>query len=155
MDVDDIKMVGWTIIPNRGREVDILRQVAFWLDEDSPYFKKMNSVAEVRMEMIRLPCGIMTRNVSIFNISLGKFVNNFTNVPDDAVKIEIAAGRFAVFETDRESDVDNLADTIRMFSRCVFYGWIKEHRDMVSLQNFTFERYINKKVYIYVPISVK
>ena len=86
---------------------------------------------------------------------LGPVVNNFTNVPDDAVKIEIAAGRFAVFETDRESDVDNLADTIRMFSRCVFYGWIKEHRDMVSLQNFTFERYINKKVYIYVPISVK
>ena len=60
------------------------------------------------------------------------------------MKIEITAGRFAVFETDRESDVDNLADTIRMFSR-----------DMVSLQNFTFERYINKKVYIYVPISVK
>ena len=56
---------------------------------------------------------------------LGPVVNNFTNVPDDAVKIEIAAGRFAVFETDRESDVDNLADTIRMFSRCVFYGWIK------------------------------
>lgn len=45
MDVDDIKMVGWTIIPNRGREVDIPAQVAFWLDEDSPYFKKMNSVA--------------------------------------------------------------------------------------------------------------
>ena len=72
MDVDDIKMVGWTIIPNRGREVDIPAQVAFWLDEDSPYFKKMNSVAEVRMEMIRLPCGIMTRNVSIFNISLDR-----------------------------------------------------------------------------------
>ena len=45
MDVDDIKMVGWTIIPNRGREVDIPAQIAFWLDEDSPYFKKMNSVA--------------------------------------------------------------------------------------------------------------
>ena len=69
--------------------------------------------------------------------------------------ISTSRPRFAVFETDRESDVDNLADTIRMFSRCVFYGWIKEHRDMVSLQNFTFERYINKKVYIYVPISVK
>ena len=40
MDVDDIKMVGWTIIPNRGREVDIPAQVAFWLDEDSPYFQE-------------------------------------------------------------------------------------------------------------------
>lgn len=72
MDVDDIKMVGWTIIPNRGREVDIPAQIAFWLDEDSPYFKKMNSVAGSANGNVRLPCGIMTRNVSIFNMSLDR-----------------------------------------------------------------------------------
>jgi len=155
MDVDDIKMVGWTIIPNRGREVDIPAQVAFWLDEDSPYFKKMNSVAGSANGNDKIAMWYHDPECINIQYVLGPVVNNFTNVPDDAVKIEIAAGRFAVFETDRESDVDNLADTIRMFSRCVFYGWIKEHRDMVSLQNFTFERYINKKVYIYVPISVK
>lgn len=155
MDVDDIKMVGWTIIPNRGREVDIPAQVAFWLDEDSPYFKTMNSVAGSTNGNDKIAMWYHDPECINIQYILGPVVNNFTNVPDDAVKIEIAAGRFAVFETDRESDVDNLADTIRMFSRCVFYGWIKEHRDMVSLQNFTFERYINKKVYIYVPISVK
>lgn len=155
MDVDDIKMVGWTIIPNRGREVDIPAQVAFWLDEDSPYFKKMNSVAGRANGNDKIAMWYHDPECINIQYVLGPVVNNFTNVPEDAVKIEIAAGRFAVFETDRESDVDNLADTIRMFSRCVFYGWIKEHRDMVSLQNFTFERYINKKVYIYVPISVK
>lgn len=155
MDIDDIKMIGWTIIPNRGREVDIPAQVAFWLDEDSPYFKKMNSVAGSANENDKIAMWYHDPECINIQYILGPVVNNFTNVPDDAVKIEIAAGRFAVFETDRESDVDNLADTIRMFSRCVFYGWIKEHRDMVSLQNFTFERYINKKVYIYVPISVK
>lgn len=155
MDVDDIKMVGWTIIPNRGREVDIPAQIAFWPDEDSPYFKKMNSVARSANGNDKIAMWYHDPECINIQYVLGPVVNNFTNVPDDAVKIEIAAGRFAVFETDRESDVDNLADTIRMFSRCVFYGWIKEHRDMVSLQNFTFERYINKKVYIYVPIRVK
>ena len=155
MDVDDIKMVGWTIIPNRGREVDIPAQVAFWLDEDSPYVKKMNSVAGSANGNDKIAMWYHDPECINIQYVLGPVVNNFTNVTDDAVKIEITAGRFAVFETDRESDVDNLADTIRMFSRCVFYGWIKEHRDMVSLQNFTFERYINKKVYIYVPISVK
>ena len=155
MDVDDIKMVGWTIIPNRGREVDIPAQIAFWLDEDSPDFKKMNSVAGSANGNDKIAMWYHDPECINIQYVLGPVVNNFTNVPDDAVKIEIAAGRFAVFETDRESDVDNLADTIRMFSRCVFYGWIKEHRDMVSLQNFTFERYINKKVYIYVPIRVK
>ena len=155
MDVDDIKMVGWTIIPNRGREVDIPAQIAFWLDEDSPYFKKMTSVAGSANGNDKIAMWYHDPECINIQYVLGPVVNNFTNVPDDAVKIEIAAGRFAVFETDRESDVDNLADTIRMFSRCVFYGWIKEHRDMVSLQNFTFERYINKKVYIFVPIRVK
>ena len=155
MDIDDIKMVGWTIIPNRGREVDIPAQAAFWLDEDSPYFKKMHSVAGSANGNDKIAMWYHDPECINIQYVLGPVVNNFTNVPEDAVKIEIAAGRFAVFETDRESDVDNLADTIRMFSRCVFYGWIKEHRDMVSLQNFTFERYINKKVYIYVPISVK
>lgn len=155
MDVDNIKMVGWTIIPNRGREVDIPAQVAFWLDEDSPYFKKMNSVAGSANGNDKIAMWYHDPECVNIEYILGPVVNSFANVPEDAVQIEISAGRFAVFETDRESDVDNLADTIRMFSRCVFYGWIKEHRDMISLQNFTFERYINKKVYIYVPISVK
>lgn len=155
MDVDDIKMVGWTIIPNRGREVDIPAQVAFWLDEDSPYFKKMSSVVGSTNGNDKIAMWYHDPECVNIEYILGPVVNSFANVPEDAVQIEISAGRFAVFETDRENDVDNLADTIRMFSRCVFYGWIKEHRDMISLQNFTFERYINKKVYIYVPISVK
>lgn len=155
MDIDDIKMVGWTIISNRGREVDIPAQVAFWLDEDSPYFKKMNSVAGSTNGNDKIAMWYHDPECVNIEYILGPVVNSFANVPEDAVQIEISAGRFAVFETDRENDVDNLADTIRMFSRCVFYGWIKEHRDMISLQNFTFERYINKKVYIYVPISVK
>ena len=155
MDIDNIKMVGWTIISNRGREVDIPAQVAFWLDEDSPYFQKMNSVASKANGNDKIAMWYHDPETVNIEYILGPVVNSFANVPDDAIQIEITAGRFAVFETDRESDVDNLADTIRMFSRCVFYGWIKEHRDMISLQNFTFERYINKKVYIYVPISVK
>lgn len=155
MDIDNIKMVGWTIIPNRGREVDIPAQVAFWLDEDSAYFKKMNSVVGSTNGNDKIAMWYHDAECVNIEYILGPVVNSFANVPEDAIQIEINAGRFAVFETDRESDVDNLADTIRMFSRCVFYGWIKEHRELISLQNFTFERYINKKVYIYVPISVK
>lgn len=153
MDVDNIKMIGWTIIPNRGKEIDIPAQVAFWLNEDSPYFKKINSVAGVSKGNDKIAMWYHDPECVNIEYILGPVVNSFANVPKDAVQIEITAGRFAVFETERESDADNLSDTIRMFSRCVFYGWIKEHRDMISLQNFTFERYINKKVYIYVPIN--
>ena len=91
MDVDDIKMVGWTIIPNRGREVDIPAQIAFWLDEDSPYFKKMNSVAGSANGNDKIAMWYHDPECINIQYVLGPVVNNFTNVPDDAVKIEIAA----------------------------------------------------------------
>ena len=89
MDVDDIKMVGWTIIPNRGREVDIPAQVAFWIDEDSPYFKKMNSVAGSANGNDKIAMWYHDPECINIQYVLGPVVNNFTNVPEDAVKIAI------------------------------------------------------------------
>ena len=40
IDMDEIKMAGWTIIANR-READIPAQLAFWLDEHSPQYRKL------------------------------------------------------------------------------------------------------------------
>ena len=68
------------------------------------------------------------------------------------VQVTIKGGNYAIFETDKECDRNNLGETIRMFSRCVFFGWIKENRERIDFFRFTFERYINDKVYIYVQI---
>ena len=43
IDMDEIKMAGWTIIANR-READIPAQLAFWLDEHSPQYRKLNAL---------------------------------------------------------------------------------------------------------------
>ena len=75
---------------------------------------------------------------------LGPIVESFDNLPEDAFQVTIAAGRYAVFESDQE-----------MFARCVLYGWIREHRDELSLQRLTFERYTSQKMYLYVPVSEK
>ena len=42
-ELDEIKMAGWTIIANR-READIPAQLAFWLDEHSPQYRKLNAL---------------------------------------------------------------------------------------------------------------
>ena len=76
-------MVGWTIIPNRGREVDIPAQIAFWLDEDSPYFKKMNSVAGSANGNDKIAMWYHDPECINIQYVLGPVVNNFTNVPDD------------------------------------------------------------------------
>ena len=86
---------------------------------------------------------------------LGPIVESFDNLPEDAFQVTIAAGRYAVFESDQENDMENLPETVRMFARCVLYGWIREHRDELSLQRLTFERYTSQKMYLYVPVSEK
>ena len=43
IDMDEIKMAGWTIIANR-READIPAQLAFWLDEHSPQYRELNAL---------------------------------------------------------------------------------------------------------------
>ena len=86
---------------------------------------------------------------------LGPIVESFDNLPEDAFQVTIAAGRYAVFESDQENDMENLPETVRMFARCVLYGWIREHRDELSLQRLTFEWYTSQKMYLYVPVSEK
>ena len=49
--------------------------------------------------------------------------------------------------------MENLPETVRMFARCVLYGWIREHRDMLCLQRVSFERYTDQKMYLYVPVN--
>ena len=152
IDMDEIKMAGWTIIANR-READIPAQLAFWLDEHSPQYRKLNALTGE--EKGRDKIALWYQEKENIEYILGPIVESFDNLPEDAFQVRIAAGRYAVFESDQENDMENLPETVRMFARCVLYGWIREHRDELSLQRLTFERYTSQKMYLYVPVSEK
>lgn len=149
--IDELKMIGHTVIPDRGNDVDIPAQISYWVDKDFPSVRTMRlqNNTEIREDKIAM----WYHDAECINIEyiLGPVVSDFENVPDDMVQVTISAGEYIVFESNKESDREDLAETIRMFSRCVFYGWIKEHRSEVDFNRFTFERYINDKAYIYVP----
>ena len=150
--MDEIKMAGWTIIANR-READIPAQLAFWLDEHSPQYRKLNALTGE--EKGRDKIALWYQEKENIEYILGPIVESFDNLPEDAFQVTIAAGRYAVFESDQENDMENLPETVRMFARCVLYGWIREHRDELSLQRLTFEWYTSQKMYLYVPVSEK
>ena len=152
IDMDEIKMAGWTIIANR-READIPAQLAFWLDEHSPQYRKLNALTGE--EKGRDKIALWYQEKENIEYILGPIVESFDNLPEDAFQVTIAAGRYAVFESDQENDMENLPETVRMFARCVLYGWIREHRDELSLQRLTFEWYTSQKMYLYVPVSEK
>lgn len=149
--IDELKMIGRTVIPDRGDEVDIPAQIAFWIDRDFPSIRNMRrkNNTEIREDKIAM----WYHDEDCINIEyiLGPVVSDFQEVPEDMIPITICGGEYIVFETNKDSDRENIAETIRMFSRCVFFGWIQENRDQVDFNRFTFERYVNDKVYIYVP----
>lgn len=148
--MDEIKMAGWTIIANR-READIPAQLAFWLDKHSLQYQKLNTLSEEGKGRDKI--ALWYREKKNIEYILGSIVDSFDGIPEDAFQVTIAAGRYAVFESDQENDMENLPETVRMFARCVLYGWIREHRDMLCLQRVSFERYTDQKMYLYVPVN--
>lgn len=43
--------------------------------------------------------------------------------------------------------------TPAIFARCIFFGWSKEYEDRIDYKRCSFERYVNNKVYFYVPVK--
>ena len=87
-----------------------------------------------------------------YDYILGPVVAEFGNLPDNVRNFTVEGGKYAVFETLEESDEANLADTYRMLTRLVFYGWIKENRVRVNLNKLTYVRYYDRKLHFYVPL---
>lgn len=85
---------------------------------------------------------------------LGPVVQEFPDkIPEKMIKVTLEEGKYAIFETDKISDERDITETLRMYIRCIFYGWVKEYRDRVDLKRITFERYVDCKIYFYVPVN--
>ena len=87
--MDEIKMAGWTIIANR-READIPAQLAFWLDEHSPQYRKLNALTGE--EKGRDKIALWYQEKENIEYILGPIVESFDNLPEDAFQVTIGAG---------------------------------------------------------------
>ena len=147
-------MIGHSVIEADGGDADLPAQVCYWLDKDFPCLEntRFSCNKERREEKIALWFHISEKeNVDYI---LGPVVDDFEDdIPEEMIPVTVKGGKYAMFESNKPSDKDDLAETLRMFTRCAFYGWIKEHEDMVDLTRITFERYIDNKIYLYVPIK--
>ena len=154
LEMKEIKMIGHSVIEADSDDADLPAQVCYWLDKDFPCLEntRFSCNKERREEKIALWYHRLEKE-SVDYI-LGPVVEEFEDdIPQEMIPVKIPGGRYAMFETGKDSDKDGLAETIRMFIRCAFYGWIKEHEEMIDLTRITFERYIDNKIYLYVPIK--
>ena len=154
VEMEEIHMIGHTVIPSKGAEVDIPAQVSYWIGKEFPCLKNTRYECNVAVQEDKIALWYQEEDSGDIEYILGPVVESFDeDIPKEMIKVTLQAGKYAIFETEKTTDEEDVAETLRMYTRCVFFGWIKEHRDRVDLTRLTFERYENGKIYLYVPVN--
>lgn len=152
--IKSLLVEGKTILPSKGDDMDIPAQINYWLGREFPC--QNNSRLEGNVNQKEDKIALWKHNADNGDIEyiMGPVVDEWSEEMDaDVIPIQIEGGRYAIFETEKLSDEEDVAEVLRRYTRCVFYGWVKENRDMVDLCRVTFERYVNGKIYMYVPLK--
>ncbi|MDY5496803.1 MAG: AraC family transcriptional regulator [Anaerobutyricum sp.] len=159
MEINEFSAVCHTVIPDIQEEVDLPAQINYWLHREFPCVKnkRLNYNREKKEDKIALWHSVEKQRGDLTEIYyeyvLGPIVDHTDEIEGEGLyMIRIEGGSYAVFQTERESDRENMEDTIRMFARCVYFGWIQENMEKVDFNRYTFERYLNDKIFVYVPV---
>lgn len=84
---------------------------------------------------------------------IGDVVKYFREEEDrDCLKIEIPAGRYAIFQTDNISDENHFIE-VREIIQMVQEQWIRENEERIDGSRISFERFVNRKMYLFVPVK--
>ena len=154
MEMREIYMIGHTVIPSKGAEVDIPAQVAYWMGREFPCLTNTRYECNIAVKEDKIALWYQEEDSGDVEYILGPVVEApEEDIPEGMIPVTLAAGKYAIFETERPTDEEDIAETLRMYARCVFFGWIKEYRERVDLTRLTFERYENGKIYLYVPVK--
>lgn len=154
VELKSMKMIGHTVFPSKGSDVDLAAQINYWIGKDFPCLKNTRFSCNVEQREDKIALWHFEKETGDIEYILGPVVKDFSDdIPKDMQKVVLKGGKYAIFETEKLSDEDDIAETLRMYARCVFYGWVKEHRERVDLDRITFERYVNGKIYLYVPVK--
>lgn len=154
VDLEEIHMIGHTVIPTKGAEVDIPAQVAYWMGREFPCMKNTRFECNIAVKEDKIALWYQEEDSKDIEYILGPVVESFEEgIPAGMIPVTLEEGKYAIFETEKPTDEEDIAETLRMYTRCVFFGWIKEYRERVDLNRLTFERYENGKIYLYVPVK--
>lgn len=95
---------------------------------------------------------VITTEKKSYEYVLGPVVEEVGQIPEGMKVFTLAGGKYAIFYTENESDMDKFPENFRMMMRCVFWGWVKENMARMDWKRITFVRYYYGKMYFFVPI---
>ncbi len=146
--INEIKLLAHPEIGVRGADVDIPAQMQYWLDKDYP--SKNRRMADNTLKKDdKIAMWYHPEDICLVDYVIGPVVEDFPDEMDENdIPITIKGGKYAIFHTNSQFDTD-VEMTLRLFSRCLFYGWMIEHKEEIDWFKFTFERYVGKKIWCY------
>lgn len=157
--VPKFKMLGKSIKEKQQGDtdtIDIPGLAAYWFQQEFDCLEHTRYVCYEQEKKNKVAlwdeiCGKTAKDTR-YEYVLGPIVEEIKEIPIGMKAFDVGGGKYAIFKTRSESDIERLAEIFRMMTRCVFYGWIKENRERLDIERITFVQYRNKKLYFYVPI---
>lgn len=159
VETKDLRVIGRPLLPAKENGYDLLNETAYCLEAEScngtlrknvdeqELLKRMGAYKQDQIAMWYHE----EHNQEIMYV-LGPVVKNFDYIPSGMIPIRIPGRKYAIFETRRDSDMQELAETIRMLCKYIFWEWVPANQIITDKMGFTFERYTLKKAAIYLPI---
>lgn len=133
-------------------DLDIPGLAGYFMIHDTEPVKKSRYSCKIRGQENNMALWAPSADGKGYDYIIGPVVESFDDLPEEMEKITVEGGRYAVFETLAKRDENNLAESYRMLSRLVFFGWVKENRVRVNLSKPTYVRYFGQKLRFYVPV---
>lgn len=144
---------------------DIPAMVEYWFLHDFEVpAEGMNYTGRPQYNMGKAALWVGEKGSANYEYILGPVVEKTsTNFSGGARKVEtvsnnvyilysLSSGKYTRIESVMDSDDSKLKETYRMLTRLSFYGWVKANRYRVDFSRLTYVRYINHKLYFYIPV---
>lgn len=141
---------------NGEEEANIPEMAEYWFQNDFESIKQTDYASkEIGMEdKVALWNEFIdeTTGEKKYEYVLGPVVKDLKQVPKDMKVFTVVGGKYAIFQTENLSDKEQMAEIFRMMTRCAFLGWVKENMVRMDWKRNTFVRYLEQKLYFYIPI---
>lgn len=159
LEVPELKMVGKTLLPKKEYGYDLLEETACWLERETSELETEMGLDHAELKKLNCyPQDVIAMwyhdpdNVEMTYL-LGPVVKDFSYVPEGWIAVSIPAGKYAIFETRSDSDRKEMAETVRMLCKYIFWEWVPANSARKDNMGFTFERYRGSKAAVYLPLK--
>lgn len=154
VELKSIQMCGKVVAEAKDISAEKLAMIAYWREKEFPSQVTNRRVCNVERVEDKIALWYPDEDLSQRQYILGDVVKRQTEeAPAEMQVVTLNAGKYAIFHTDKPSDEEKFIETLQELNYCVFSGWIRENRSRIDRNRIPFQRFVHRKIYLYVPVN--